>query len=246
MKEKKFSVSILAEIAIFAALAFALDLLQGGYSKFWFINGGSVGIAMVPIFIVSYRRGLIAGILCGFIVSLVQMLGGVYVINASNYEGAMKFFSPFFQIALDYVLAYTVVGFAGAFAGMYKNGDKNTKIIAIVLGVLVGGLLKYAMHVLSGGFYWLDGSVSIIGIKGDTWLYTFVYNGLYSIPNIIICGVIMVLIALIYPKFLTPESNEDSIDNIFDEENEIEEINTTNEDDNNEVNTDVKEREDEE
>lgn len=238
MKEKKFSVSILAEVAIFAALAFGLDLLQSGYSRFWFINGGSVGFAMVPIFIVSYRRGLLAGILCGFIVSLVQMLGGVYVINASNYDGAMKFFSPFFQIALDYVLAYTVVGFAGAFSGMFKRGDKKTKIIAIVCGVVLGGLLKYAMHVLSGGFYWLDPSIDFLGVNGGTWAYTFVYNGLYSIPNIIICGVIMILITLIYPKFLIPEANEDSLDNILFDENEEESLDEK-------VEEDIKESEDE-
>ncbi len=218
MKEKKFSVSILAEIAIFAALAFALDLLQSGYSRFWFVNGGSIGFAMIPIFVVAYRRGLFSGILCGFIVSLVQMLGGVYVINASNYEGAMKFFSPFFQIALDYVLAYTVVGFAGAFAGMYKKGDKSTKILAIVLGVLVGGLLKYACHTLSGIYFWPG---EMWGVTG--YAYSFLYNGLYCIPNILICIPVMLLIALIYPKFLTPELNSDSLDNIFNEEQELKE-----------------------
>ena len=212
---------ILAEIAIFAALAFALDLLQSGYSKFWFMNGGSIGFAMVPIFIISYRRGLLAGILCGLIVSLVQMLGGVYVINASNYEGAMKFFSPFFQIALDYVLAYTVVGFAGAFAGMYKKGNKRTKIAAIVIGCTVGGLLKYAMHVLSGGLYWLDPSITFLGVNGGSWAYTFVYNAMYSIPNIILCIPVMIIITLVYPKFLTPEDNTDSLDKIFEEEEEL-------------------------
>ena len=59
----------------------------------------------------------------------------------------------------------------------------------------------------------------------------------------------MTLLKITLPFLTTAQavsSHEDSIDNIFDEENEIEEINTTNEDDNNEVNTDVKEREDEE
>ena len=92
MKKSKLNVinvRVLAEIAIFAALAFVLDVLQSGYSRGLFANGGSIGIAMVPIFVISYRRGLVPGIICGFIVSLVQMLGGIYAINSANYEGAM-------------------------------------------------------------------------------------------------------------------------------------------------------------
>ena len=120
MKKQTFTTKVLAEVAIFAALAFALDALQGGMWRGVFVNGGSIGLAMLPILVISYRRGLVPGLLCGLIVSLVQMLGGIYVINASNYEGAMKVLGPFFQIGLDYVLAYTVVGFAGAFHFLFE------------------------------------------------------------------------------------------------------------------------------
>jgi len=195
---KNFSVKVLCEIAIFAAIGFVLDILQGGIWKGAFANGGSIGLAMVPVFIISYRRGLVPGILCGLLLSLVQMLGGIYVINGSSMDGWKQTFGPFLQIMLDYVLAYTVVGLAGAFAKPYWNADKfGKKALFIIIGCLIGGMLKYLCHSLSGVFFWPG---EMWGISGAA--YSWLYNGLYMIPNIIVCTVVMVLIAKFYPMFI--------------------------------------------
>lgn len=201
MKKKKFTTKVLAEVAIFAALAFALDALQGGIFRGVFASGGSIGFAMVPILLISYRRGLFPGILCGLIVSLVQMLGGIYVINATNFDSDfMKILGPFLQIMLDYILAYTVVGFAGLFTKLYKKS--NNKFLWILVGSIIAGLLKYSCHILAGGLFWLNQGSSFLNINDTSWLYSFIYNGAYSIPNVIICTVIMVIIAKFYPKFI--------------------------------------------
>ena len=194
MKEK-FSVRILAEIAIFAAIGFALDALQGALWSGVFYNGGSIGLAMVPVFIISYRRGLIPGILCGLIFSVVQLLGGSIYILA------------FWQFILDYILAYTVVGFAGAFAGLYKNSKKTgMQIVWIVVGCFVGGMLKYASHVIAGIVYWLgDGGNSFWGIADNLAAFSWIYNGAYCIPNIIISIIFLIIISVAYPQFLKPE-----------------------------------------
>lgn len=218
---KKFSVRVLAEIAIFAAIGFALDALQGGIFKGVFLNGGSIGIAMVPVFIISYRRGLLPGIICGLVLSVIQMLGGVYVISGATYDGAMKVLAPFFQILLDYILGYTLVGVAGAFASKYKNSKDSTKLLWIVVGTVIGGLLKYASHVLAGGLFWLNPEISFWGVNGGSWLYSFVYNGAYCIPNIVICTSIMVLIAKFYPVFLDAKDKE-----VVKEEDIKKEVNT--------------------
>ena len=199
---KNFSVKVLCEIAIFAAIGFVLDILQGGIWKGAFANGGSIGFAMVPIFVICYRRGLIPGLICGLLLSLVQMLGGIYVINGSSMEGWKQTFGPFLQIMLDYILAYTVVGFAGAFAGMYKKGNGKTKYIAIICGCVLGGMLKYFSHAFAGIFFWPG---EMWGVSGA--LYSWLYNGLYMIPNIIVCTVVMILIAKFYPMFIDPEVN---------------------------------------
>lgn len=222
MKKSKISVQMLAEIAIFAALAFGLDALQGGYSRGMFINGGSIGIAMLPIFVLAYRRGLLAGVLCGFIVSLVSLIGAPYIVNAANYKGAfLNVMGPFFMLMLDYVLGYTVVGFAGAFASLYhKSKTKNQKVLWIVVGTVVAGLLKFACHVISGALFWLNPEITFLGVNGGSVLYSFVYNGAYCIPNIIITTSIMVILALFYPTFLVVKEKglEDNSDDDTKEE----------------------------
>ena len=207
MKQKIFSTKVLAEIAIFAALGLVLDALSSGIFRSVWVNGGSICIAMVCVFIISYRRGLLPGLLCGFILSIVQMFSGIYVINGVTYTGPMRVLAPFFQVILDYVLGYTLCGLAGVFAKQYKNTDsKKSKLIYIIIGTVVAGLLKYICHVLAGGFFWLgDGSGSFWGVSNATWLYSFVYNGSYSIPNIILCTSIMALISLKYDFFLCPK-----------------------------------------
>ncbi|MDE7105959.1 MAG: energy-coupled thiamine transporter ThiT [Anaeroplasmataceae bacterium] len=206
MKKQKFSTRVLAEVAIFAALAFALDALQGGIWRGVFFNGGSIGLAMVPIFLIGYRRGLLPGVLCGLIVSLVQMLGGIYVINAGTKWGPLSFLRPFVQVMLDYVLAYTVVGLCGAFSGLYASSEKRShKILWMVVGCTVAGLLKYACHVVAGGEFWLPDSIEDTAgfwYHSVNWDYSFVYNGTYCIPNIIICTAIMVVLVRFYPQFI--------------------------------------------
>ena len=205
--EKKFSTKAIVEIAIFAAIAVSLDFIQGSFFKGIWANGGSLGIAMVPIFIIAYRRGLLSGLLCGLIVSIVQMLGGIYVIQGATFDNAfMQAMGPFIQIMLDYVLAYTVVGFAGCFAGLYAKGkDIKTKILWIVIGSFVGGFLKFLCHFFAG-FFWLNMyNKPFWGVDDTTWVYSLIYNGTYCIPNAILCSIIMGLIAKFYPAILSVE-----------------------------------------
>ena len=98
---------------------------------------------MVAVFIVSYRRGPVAGILTGLIMGLLDLADGFYAI-------AGEWWKAFLHVALDYWLAYPLVGFAGFFASLYqKKKDKtSSRIVIVIAGCLVGGLLKFLSHYL--------------------------------------------------------------------------------------------------
>ena len=206
----KFSTKVVVEIAIFAAIAVALDFIQGAFFKGIWANGGSLGIAMVPIFIICYRRGLLPGLLCGLIVSIVQMLGGISSVQAQTFDNDFqRAIFPFIQIMLDYVLAYTVVGFAGCFAGKYAKGkDLKAKLVWIIVGTLIGGFGKFLCHFVAG-YFWLNMyNDPFMGVDDTSMLFSLVYNGTYCIPNMIICTGIMVIIAKFYPQLLTENEEQ--------------------------------------
>lgn len=212
MNKKNQNLQAIIETAIFSAIAVVLDMVQGGLFKGVFTSGGSIGFAMIPILIVCFRRGLGYGILCGLIVSLLQMLSGVYVVQASDMPNDfLKAVGPFLQIMLDYILAYTLVGFAGVFYKPFKNSStKGQKVLYVSLGTILGGTLKYLSHVISGIVFWLgDGSYSFMGACSNTQLYSWVYNGAYSIPNIIICLVLMIVFVLTYPQIFNKSEVKD-------------------------------------
>ena len=196
--KKELNVRAISEIAIFAALGFALDMAQSGLLKGVFPNGGSIGIAMVVIFVMCYRRGFICGLLTGLIMGLTQMLGGIYMISDAWYKA-------FAQVALDYWLAYPVCAVAGLFKKMVDNNKSvSKKCTWIVVGCVLGGLAKYLCHYLSGILFWPADLWNVGGAN----IYSILYNGAYMIPNIIICTLLMVLIIYKYPKFLVAEDLE--------------------------------------
>ncbi|MCT8139782.1 energy-coupled thiamine transporter ThiT [Anaerobacillus sp. CMMVII] len=170
----------LTEIAMMAALAIILDFAS--IKGFWGY-GGSVSLAMVPILLMAYRRGLSAGLVTGFIVGAIQMFYGYY-------------FHPV-QIFLDYALAYTVVGFAGIFS--FSSTMSSTKrIFVIVGGVFLGSFLRFIVHFISGVVWF--GSFAPEGMN-VVW-YSIIYNTSYMLPAFLLCAAVLVLLSNTEPRLL--------------------------------------------
>ena len=89
-------VRTICEIGIFAALGFVLDELQGIISKGLFINGGSIGFAMIAVLIIGYRRGWLPALLTGLIMGLFDIATSAYILHPA-------------QLFLDYILPYALV-----------------------------------------------------------------------------------------------------------------------------------------
>lgn len=209
-KKKKWGVEEMAEVAIFAALGYVLDMLAGLYSAPLFPNGGSIGLAMVCVYIMAYRRGLLAGIITGLVIGLLDLADGFYVI------GGQAWYIAFIQVALDYWIAYPLVGFAGLFTKkIQKSSTKGQLILWSILGVLLGGLLKYAAHVLSGALFWGSDSSSFAwsfqGTDISAWPYSSIYNIAYMGPSIVLSGIVTCLLVSIWPKMVYNENIRRSI-----------------------------------
>lgn len=208
MTKKQLTVRVIVETAILTAAAFILDYLQGLICDFiplW-PNGGSVGIAMVPIFILAFRRGTIPAMISGLILGLLDMIDGVWISPVAG----DSIFLAFISIALDYLLGFTLVGLAGLVANKIKKCHSSLEFYKwISIGVLIGGLSRLLILFLSGSILWEKGS-EILGITVDLpWaLYSLLYNSSYIIPSIILCIAVLIPIITTKAKFLIlPEDN---------------------------------------
>ena len=93
MKERSNSIATICEIGMFAAIGYIIDELQGILSKSLFVNGGSIGFAMIAVIIIAYRRGLLPALLTGLIMGLLDLATGSYILHP-------------IQMLLDYVFPY--------------------------------------------------------------------------------------------------------------------------------------------
>lgn len=190
MKNKR-TVLVIAEIAILSALSLVLDYLAKITTGFLFPFGGSIGIQMIPVVLISYRRGVLSGVATGLIIGLIQFAYGGWYIN-------------FFQFLLDYPIPYTVVGLAGL--ALYLN-KKKLNLFTVVLGTVFGGLLKYLSQYLSGVIFWKQMTdYEVFGYEFadnafnyNTW--SLFYNATYSIPSIILSAIVLAII-YVYAKQL--------------------------------------------
>ncbi len=189
MRKNSDIIRTIVEVAIFAALGFVFDELQGSVAKAIFPNGGSIGFALIAVVIISFRRGPIAGFMTGLIMGGLDFLTGPYIIN-------------FWQVLLDYILPYAVVAVCGFFKPLFDNTTiKRNKIIILCLGTLIGGLFKFMSHFLSGGIFFAE-YISWVEFTGQPWLYSLAYNMAAVGPSIVLTMILLVILYIRAPKVL--------------------------------------------
>ncbi len=168
----KNKTKILVEGAVMVALATVLSYIR----IFRLPWGGSITLlSMLPIVLFSIRRGLGAGLTVSFVFSLVQFTQGIV-------DGIFGWgLTPGMLIAcilLDYIVAFTVLGLAGIFR---KKGFAGW-----VGGIALAVVLRFVCHFLSGVVVWKSFGELWNGFSTDnTFLYSFLYNGSYMLPELI-------------------------------------------------------------
>ncbi len=158
------NVKKLTEFAMMIALSVVLSFI-----KVWEMpQGGSVSLVMVPILIISFRRGVPAGMIVGAIYGCISaMLSGVI-------------YHPM-SLLLDYIIAFSLVGLAGLF---------KTDLKGIISGCFVGVFGRFLSSYLSGAILFANYAPA----GQSPWIYSLVYQATYLVPELIISAIVIILL----------------------------------------------------
>ncbi|MBN1775422.1 MAG: energy-coupled thiamine transporter ThiT [Clostridiales bacterium] len=189
MSEHSFSINTrrentlaVATGGVCVAVAFVLSLV-----KYTMPQGGSITPAsMLPIFFFALCFGPVWGFGAAFIYSLLQLIGGYFVMPV--------------QVLLDYTVAFTVLGIAGFFAAPKEKRLQKRSILGklslvsfdkMIISVVLGVTLRMFSHVLSGVIFFAE-------YAGDQnpWIYSIIYNGSYLLPELIITLMLLLAVRL--------------------------------------------------
>lgn len=167
------------------ALMIALGTVLANIKIYELPNGGSVTLfSMLPFILISFRHGVKWGLFTGFVNSLLQMLLGFW---APPTPGLLPLVG---MILLDYVLAFTLLGLAGAIANPFHN-----RMLGVAVGSAAVCAIRFVCSFLSGVLIWGNLSDGL-----PAWIYSLTYNGSYMLPETILTTIAAVLICKAAPR----------------------------------------------
>ena len=152
-EKKEYDSKSISYAGICIAMSFALS-----YIKFFEMpQGGSLTLAsLLPLMIYSYMYGVRKGVVAGFAYGILQAVQDPWLIHPA-------------QFLLDYPVAFSAIGLAGMFSRV-KALDKLPQL-KFTLGAIVGCVLRYISHILSGVFAFSEYST-----LDNVWIYSMAYN----------------------------------------------------------------------
>lgn len=165
---KRFEIRQLTEIALLVAVAFVLDLIASIIPS-PFLYGGSISLAMLPIFVIGLRHDWKIGLVSGLALGFLSTLNNPYIVHPIQY-------------LLDYPIAYGVVGLSGIF----KNQPE--KLGRFLSAMVFGSFLRYLSHGFSGIIFFSEYAL----MEGkEPWFYSFIlYNLPYMAASMGLCLVV--------------------------------------------------------
>ena len=157
LKIKQVRLSV--SMAASSGLMLAMAVILTAFPFYRMPNGGSVTLGgMLPLFFISFAYGPEVGMLAGFAYSLMNLVMAPYILHPV-------------QVLFDYPLPFMALGLAGCFPRHHMAGI--TAAVAV----------RLFFHFLSGVVFF--GSYAPAGTS--IYLYSFVTNLTYLLPNLVIC-----------------------------------------------------------
>ncbi|MBP3904330.1 energy-coupled thiamine transporter ThiT [Turicibacter sp.] len=167
----------LVEMSILVALAFVLDYVANIYSGWFWPFGGSISISLVPLAVIAFRYGWVAGFLSGFTMGLLQLLTGAYIMHP-------------IQVLFDYPLPYAVLGFAGFFASKVNAVEVGRRSLYIWLATGIGSIARLVCHIISGVVFFADYAPEGM----NPVVYSVGYNTPFVLASYILSAIILVVL----------------------------------------------------
>lgn len=158
----------LAASGIMIALATVLSMLTIVKMP---LGGSLTPVSMLPICMIAIVYGTGWGLGTAFTYALVQLI----IDFAAALSWGLSVPALIACFVFDYLLAFTVLGFAGLF--------RNKGAAGIVGGVALACLLRYICHIISGGTVF---AVWMPEEWNNPWVYSAAYNGVFMLPETVI------------------------------------------------------------
>ncbi len=209
MSKRSEQTKRLALTGVMLALAVILSFLRVFEAPF----GGSItACSMLPVMMIAYTYGVKWGLLTGVIDGVLQALLGAAVSSAFAGQNIL---GVGLILLIDYLLAFSALGFAGVFKGKLKNHT-----VAFSLGIALAGVIRLLWHILSGCVLYgqwarsffeetfvnsfsqkllANGSARVIIV-----VYSTLYNAAYMVPE----TVITILAGTLLLSFVKPVRRE--------------------------------------
>ncbi len=168
-------------VLVECGLLIAMATILGYIPIYEMPMGGSITLcSTLPLLMISYRHGWKWGVISATVHGVIQMILGfknvLYCTTLLTMVGCAL---------LDYILAYAVLGFAVVFA----KGN-STKLMGVVSGAVITGLLRFLCSFVSGILIW--GGYAPEGTP--VWIYSLMYNGSFMLPEILLTSIAAVAV----------------------------------------------------
>lgn len=192
---KNLRLVVLLEASLMAAFAVILDMLP----SIKLSPSISISIAMVPIFLLSYRRGWKAGILAGFVWGVLQIaLGDAWIATPV-------------QMVIEYFIAFAFIGLAGIFSGkiqdLLRSNHRSNAVMWIVAATFLGSLARYFWHFIAGFVFFAE-----YAPKGmSPLLFSLVANGITMLGSALLCSIALLIIVNTAPRLIKVRTSQGEI-----------------------------------
>ena len=123
--------------------------------------------------------GIVGGMLTGLVSGLLQLMTG----------------DMSYAIQAGLIIRSIHASWSGSYytwmaVKQKAKGNKGSMVAAIVVGTVIGGLLRYLIHFIGGIVFF----ASYAPEGQPVWLYSLVYNASYMIPSIILSAIVAAIL----------------------------------------------------